>query len=297
LTPQQLGLPCHPGETRSVNGQPKASLLFFWDYDTQWGADRSRMPGGPKTWGSLEFENTERLLELHAEYDVPACFAVVGSAALPGERPYHDPDQIRRIHKAGHEVGSHSHRHEWLPGLNTQALRETLHASKDALEQCIGSPVTAFVPPWNQPFDYPRRLSISLSERREVRSQRTDLRKLCETLADTGYRFCRVAYRPLHERLMDRISDRGEPPRKPEKIAGVTCLRLNGFGFSPATPGLVDRCIASGGLAVIYAHPHSIRLGESQDESRLVPFLKLVRDHRRAGRLRIGLPRDIDGEM
>jgi hypothetical protein len=72
---------------------------------------------------------------------------------------------------------------------------------------------------------------------------------------------------------------------------------LNGFGFSPATPGLVDRCIASGGLAVIYAHPHSIRLGESQDESRLVPFLKLVRDHRRAGRLRIRLPRDIDGEM
>lgn len=280
-----------------MNGQPKGSLLFFWDYDTQWGGDRSRIRGGPKTWGLLEFENTERLLELHAEYDVPACFAVVGSAALPGERPYHDPSQIRRIHEAGHEVASHSHRHEWLPGLNTTALRETLYASKEALEQCIGSPVTSFVPPWNQPFDYPRRLSISLSERREVRSQRTDLRRLCETLADTGYRFCRVAYRSLYERLIDRLTNRSEAPRRPEKIAGVTCLRLNGFGFSLAMPRLVDRCMVSGGFAVIYAHPHSIRLGGTQDESRLVPFLKLVHDYRRAGHLRICLPRDIDGKM
>ncbi len=275
----------------------QASILFFWDYDTQWGADRSRLPGGPKTWGFLEFENTDRLLELHAEYEVPACFAVVGSAALPGERPYHDPGQIRRIHEAGHEVASHSHRHEWLPGLNDGALRETLSASKSALEQCIGFPVTAFVPPWNQPFDYPRRLSISLSERREVRSQRTDLHKLCETLADTGYRFCRVAYRPLHERLMDRVGIRGERPRKPERIAGLTCLRLSGLGFSPATSKLLERCIVSGGLAVIYAHPHSTRQGDVQDESRLVPFLKLVRDHVRAGRLRIRLPRDLDGEL
>jgi hypothetical protein len=275
--------------------QAKASLLLFWDYDTQWGADRSRIPGGPKTWGFLEFENTERLLELHDEYDVPACFAVVGSVALPGERPYHDPAQIRRIHEAGHEVASHSHRHEWLPGLNGEALRETLYASKSALEQCIGFPVTAFVPPWNQPFDYPRRLSFSLSERREVPSQRTDLRKLCATLEDTGYRFCRVAYRPLHERLMDRIGNRDERPRRPENIAGVTCLRLSGLGFSLATSRLVEHCIVSGGLAVIYAHPHSTRLGNTQDESHLVPFLKLVRDHVRAGRLRIRLPRDIDG--
>lgn len=274
-----------------------ARLLFFWDYDTQWGADRSRILGGPKDWGRLEFENTERLLELHAEYEVPACFAVVGSAALPGERPYHDPGQIRRIQAAGHEVASHSHRHEWLPGLNAEALKETLLSSKQALEQCLGSPVTAFVPPWNQPFDYLRRLSLSLAERREAPSHRTDLRKLCETLAETGYRFCRVAYRPLNERLMDRLAPRPEPPRRPETIEGVTCLRLNGFGFLPATSHLLDRCVATGGLAVVYAHPHSIREGKSQDESLLVPFLERVRAYRRAGRLRICLPRDVDREM
>jgi hypothetical protein len=270
------------------------SLLLFWDYDTQWGADRSRIGGGPRDWGQLEFENTERLLALHAEYDVPACFAVVGSAALPGERPYHDPDQIRRIHDAGHEVGSHSHRHEWLPGLDAQRLRETVRSSKDALEQCIGSRVTTFVPPWNQPFDYPRRLSISLSERREVRSERTGLRRLCEMLAETGYGFCRVAYRPLTDRLRDRLGGRDEPPRRPEKIAGLTCVRLNGFGFQAETLRLVKSCVVSGGFAVVYAHPHSISLDGPQHENHLVPFLECVRDLRRAGHLRVRLPRQVE---
>lgn len=268
-------------------------VLLFWDYDTQWGADRSRTSGGAKSWGHLEFENTERLLELHAEYDVPACFAIVGSAALPGERPYHDPGQIRRIHAAGHEVGSHSHRHDWLPGLGPEALAETLRASKDALEQCIGAPVTTFVPPWNQPFDYPRGLSFSLSERRNARPHRTDLPRLCGALVETGYRVCRVAYRPLHERLLDRLAPRPEAPREPERIAGVTCIRLNAFGFSEATSALVDRCVESGGLAIIYAHPHALREGGSQDERLLVPLLRRIGDARRTGSLGVGLPRDL----
>ena len=156
----------------------KAKLLFFWDYDTQWGADRSRRPGGPKDWGYLEFENTERLLDLHAQYEIPACFAVVGAAALPGQRPYHDPAQIRRIYAAGHEVASHSFKHEWLPGLTHLELSETLRASKDALEQCISAPVNTFVPPFNQPFAYPQKLAPAFSERREGGSAHITLPEL-----------------------------------------------------------------------------------------------------------------------
>jgi len=145
------------------------TLLFFWDYDTQWGADRSRNPSRSRTWGQFDFEHTERLLELHAEYVVPACFAVVGAAALPGQRPYSDPAQVRRIHAMGHEVASHSFRHEWLPGLDRHSLLEALRASKNALEQCVGASVISFVPPYNQPFDYPPGWSFSLSERRADR--------------------------------------------------------------------------------------------------------------------------------
>jgi peptidoglycan/xylan/chitin deacetylase (PgdA/CDA1 family) len=273
-------------------------LLFFWDYDTQWGGDRSRLPGGPKAWGALEFANTERLLELHAEHDVPACFAVVGSAALAGERPYHDPAQIRRIHAAGHEIGSHSHRHEWLPGLGPAALRETLAASKDALEQCIGAPVTTFVPPWNQPFDYPGGFSFSLSERRHCGAERTGLARLCETLEETGYRFCRVAYRPMLQRLAELVVRRRlDQKGRVEKIRGIACARLNTpGGFARATVEVLKRSVRRGGLVVVYGHPHSLTLGNSQDERHLAPFLQLVSAMCKAGEVRVTLPREWGGD-
>jgi peptidoglycan/xylan/chitin deacetylase (PgdA/CDA1 family) len=272
-----------------------ATLLVFWDYDTQWGGDRSRSPGGRKSWGYQEFENTERLLELHARYEVPACFAVVGSAALPGSRPYHDPEQIRRIHAAGHEIASHSHRHEWLPGLDRRALRETLSASKDALEQCIGAPVVSFVPPYNQPFDYPRGWSFSLSERQECGANRTDLLRLCETLQACGYRFNRICYRPLTDRLLDRLVGRPvERPSWPERIAHVTCIRLNTpGGFDDPARAMARQCAARGGWIVVYGHPHSLTAGNSQDERYLLPFLQLVSRLRDAGVMSVRLPRDL----
>ncbi|MCA9572037.1 MAG: polysaccharide deacetylase family protein [Myxococcales bacterium] len=276
-----------------------ARLVVFWDYDTQWGADRSRAPGGPKAWGPLEFEHTERLLELHAQYDVPACFAVVGAAALPGDRPYHDPAQVRRIHAAGHEVGSHSLQHDWLPGLDPQALRHTLAASKDALEQCIQAPVCTFVPPYNQPFDYPRGLSISRSERRTAGRARTGLGRLAATLREVGYDLCRVAYRPLPLRLVERVARRRFPwGARPVQISGLLCLRTNaGCGFDAFALGALRQVVASGGVVVAHAHPHSLSADNAQHERFLVPFLEQVADLRRRGDLRPMLPRELVREL
>lgn len=270
-------------------------LLLYWDYDTQWGGDRSRSGGGPKAWGALEFDCTERLLELLDEHALRASFAVVGQAARPGARPYHDPLQVRRIHERGHEVGSHAHRHEWLPGLSRLALLETLRESKDALEQCIGAPVVSFVPPYNQPFDYPAGLSISLSERREARHGRIGLADLCDALAETGYRFCRVAYRPLAQRLAERVTGRLlDRPSRLETIRGVVCVRLNSpGGFDAPARAMVSSVAASGGLAVVYGHPHSLHAGNSQDERELVPFLSQVDALRRDARLLVRLPREL----
>lgn len=273
------------------------TLLLFWDYDTQWGADRSRSGGGPKDWGPLEFTNTERLLELHAAYGIPACFAVVGAAALPGERPYHDPEQIRSICVAGHEVGSHALRHEWLPALGPAALRETLASSRDALEQCVGDRVVSFVPPFNQPFDYPGGASISLAERREVPRGRTDLARLCLALRETGYRFARVAYRPIAQRLAERLCGRRlDRPARLVSIRGLSCARLNTpGGFDAPAVSMIERVAREGGIAVVYGHPHSLRGGGPQDERHLVPFLDRARALVREGRLRLCLPRDLVG--
>lgn len=274
---------------------PRASVCLYWDYDTQWGADRSRAGGGPKDWGPLEFENTERLLELHAEHEVPACFAVVGAAALPGRRPYHDPAQVRRIHEAGHEVASHTFRHDWIPALGPAELRDSLGASKDALEQCIGAEVVSLVPPYNQPFDYPGGLSFSLSERRAVRRDRTDLGALCEALRETGYRTCRVAYRPVAVQLAERVLRRRlDWPMQPRCVGGVLCLRLNSAGgFGPTTMSLLERCVETGGMLVVYGHPHSIRREGTEHERYLTALLQRVQALRSAGRLRVVRPRDL----
>lgn len=272
-----------------------AKLLLFWDYDTQWGADRSRAGRGPRGYGHLEFENTEVLLDLHAEFDVPCCFAVVGSAALPGARPYHDPAQIRRIHQAGHEVGSHSFRHEWLPGLGRTQLLETLRSSKQALEDCTGAPVTSFVPPFNQPFDYPAGWSFSLSERREAGKSRTDLRGLCEALAEVGYGFCRVAYRSIGQRLQERLAGRRlDRPGVLEHIGGVQCARLNTpGGFASATRDLIASRTEPGAIWVVYGHPHSITEDGPQSVHHLRELLKLAAEERRAGRLECVLPQQL----
>lgn len=274
----------------------KAKILFFWDYDTQWGADRSRSFGGPKDWGYLEFENTECLLDLHAQYEIPACFAVVGAAALPGSRPYHDPKQIRRIFAAGHEIASHSFHHEWVPGLGRQHLEETLRLSKDALEQCISAPVVSFVPPFNQPFDYPQKGSFSLSERRNGGKDRIDLVQLCEALQETGYHFCRVSYRSLYQRVIDWLAGhRLDGPVIPEWIAGVKCVRLNtSGGFSRNLIDGLDRQLHHGGIWVLFGHPHSINDSMSvQSINNLESMFQMVHSWRSQNLVEILLPIDL----
>ncbi len=274
-----------------------ASLLLFWDYDTQWGTDADRHRGLPATAvdGRLEFACTDRLLELLARYEVPACFAVVGAAALPGDHPYHDPRQVRRIHEAGHEVASHGFQHEWIPALDPVSLRAVLARSRSVLEDCIGAPVTSFVPPYNQPFDHAPRLSFSRAERRAVPGNRTDLGRLCRTLAETGHDFCRVAYRPLQLRAWDHVMGRHiDRPVMIERIGGVRCARLNApCGFAPPALQLVEEAARKGGIVVAYGHPHSLHAGGAQDEQWLVPFLHRVRELRSAGQLVAVLPREL----
>jgi hypothetical protein len=269
---------------RARAGEP-SYITLFWDYDTQWGGDRSRSTWGPRKYGHLDFENTDLLLEMLGENGVHGCFAVVGAAALPGPRPYHDPAQIRRIHRLGHEIASHSFRHEWLPALNRKTLRETLRTSKDVLEQCIGQEVTTFVPPFNQPFDCPSRLSFSFSERREVRKGRTDLPTLCSELQEAGYKLSRVSYRSARERIVDRLRGfRSERPARLENISGLSCLRLNtagGFGLSVMDQ--VAKHFSSGGIWVLYAHPHSASEDGPQSFASFRRFLKQLSEWRTSG--------------
>jgi peptidoglycan/xylan/chitin deacetylase (PgdA/CDA1 family) len=265
--------------------------MLFWDYDAQWGADRSRT--GPKPWGLAEFLNTERLLGVLADRMVPSVFACVGAVAQAGERPYHDPDQIRRIHDAGHEVASHSYKHEWLPGLSPSALRETLLSSRLALEDCIGAEVVTFVPPWNQPYDFLRVGSLSLSERREVSGRpRTDVPRLCSMLRETGYRFTRLAFRGGYRRIAEWLARREYPrPAAVRELNDIKYVLLNtAAGFDGAAHTIVDRVVNEGGIAVLWGHPHSLTAENSQNMRHLTVMLDRLIELRAKGLLEIVLP-------
>src|SRR5947208_7224779 len=95
--------------------QEPGGLLLYWDYDTQRGAEQSRL--GPQSWGPLERPNTARILALLAEFGVRATFACVGYAAVSRDPIYDCSQQIRESYEASQEIASHSHEHEFLHAL------------------------------------------------------------------------------------------------------------------------------------------------------------------------------------
>lgn len=61
-------------------------------------------------------------------------------------------DDLRALHAAGHEIGSHSHSHPLLPDCSDPELERELTQSKLEIERAIGASVTSFCYPngdWN----------------------------------------------------------------------------------------------------------------------------------------------------
>lgn len=68
-----------------------------------------------------------------------ATFFIV--AGLIGTPRFLSTNQLRELHGAGFEIGSHSMTHRHLSDLDEEDLHEELRASKDRLEQVISGPI------------------------------------------------------------------------------------------------------------------------------------------------------------
>lgn len=86
-------------------------------------------------------DNTLRILDLLAEYEVRGTFFVLGWVA----DQY--PDLVRRIADAGHELASHSFWHRLVYELTPDSFREDLRNSKRAIEDAAGVAVTSYRAP------------------------------------------------------------------------------------------------------------------------------------------------------
>ena len=85
--------------------------------------------------------DTHRLLDLLDEAAVRATFFVVGSVA----ETY--PDLVREVARRGHEIGSHSYRHELIFRLRPEEFRADVARSREHRQQLTGQPLLGFRAP------------------------------------------------------------------------------------------------------------------------------------------------------
>jgi polysaccharide deacetylase family protein (PEP-CTERM system associated) len=82
-----------------------------------------------------------RVLELLAEHAAHGTFFVVGELAEA------EPELVRSIARAGHEIALHAYRHVPLPRLSPDTFREETARGRAILEDLAGSSVTGFRAP------------------------------------------------------------------------------------------------------------------------------------------------------
>lgn len=88
--------------------------------------------------------NTERLLDLFAQFNTKGTFFVLGSVAKK------HPELIKKIARMGHETGSHGYWHSLIYRQSRKEFRSELAASKNILEDLTGHAVRSFrAPSWS----------------------------------------------------------------------------------------------------------------------------------------------------
>lgn len=92
-------------------------------------------------WDTRVVGSTRRMLDLLESHAVKATFFVLGWVARK------HPGLVRDIHRAGHEIGSHSYWHRLVYNLSPEEFREDLRSSRDVLQDAIGQPVTSYRAP------------------------------------------------------------------------------------------------------------------------------------------------------
>ena len=222
-------------------------------------------------WAGLESRvcaNTDRLLELFADYEVRGTFFVLGLVA----EAY--PSLVRRIAEAGHEVASHGYGHRLVYDQTPQAFREDVRRAKRLLEDACGVPVHGYRAP-----------SYSITPRSLW---------AIDVLIEEGYRYDTSIFPIRHDRygipLSPRHAYRLERPvgsivEAPASttVLGSMNLPIAGGGYFRILPyewtrwgiGRVNRL--EGMPAIFYLHPWEI---DPQQPRLKTGFLSRFRHYR-----------------
>jgi len=265
-------------------------VAISFDYDSPAGYRESF--GKKDCDPRADYDGTEALLQVLHAHQVKATFAVVGRVALDGDIPEHCPDQIRRIDAAGHEVASHSMYHKFLPSMRDEELFDDAKASKEALEACIGKSVRGFIPPFNRPLHFPQKFAFSPSERWGLQGRgrgRQSLAALLETLANTGFGWCRTSFQNSLSALARKVGvSKAAPPRQPFLHGRIVAVPLHATGFTGNATQLVESHLNSNILIALYSHPNQALADPGEDSEaaeNLHRFLTHFQAERATGKL------------
>lgn len=135
----------HWERQRSAQTKPRSSLnaltIDVEDYYHVSGFEhclsRSRWDEMPARVG----DSTRRVLDLLADVGVQGTFFILGWVA---ER---QPDLVRAIHAAGHEIGCHSYAHRLIYEQTPKEFRADLRQARLVLEDIIGEAIVAYRAP------------------------------------------------------------------------------------------------------------------------------------------------------
>jgi len=205
-----------------------------------------------RKWDRLESrvcQNTDRLLALFERVDTRATFFVLGWIA---DR---QPDLVRRIAAAGHEIASHGYGHRLVYDQTPEEFREDIRRARFAIEAAVGLPVTGYRAP-----------SYSITTRS---------RWALDVLVEEGYLYDASIFPILHDRygipdaprhfhsIRCRTGSIWEVPGSTVRVGGVN-LPVGGGGYFRILPyrwtqwGISHLNVVERRPAVFYLHPWEV---------------------------------------
>ena len=103
-------------------------------------------------WGN---DDTQQLIDILKEYDVPATFFVVGAWV----DKY--PESVKALSDAGHQIQNHSNTHPHMPQLSKSQMKDEIESCNEKIEAITGVRPTLHRPPYG---DYDNALIETMTE-------------------------------------------------------------------------------------------------------------------------------------
>ena len=92
-------------------------------------------------WGNEDIDEIIKKLE---QYDCKATFFVTG------EWVKKFPEDIKKLHKAGHEIANHSYKHEHFNNLTPELMEESIRGGEEAIKKITGQERVLFRAPYGE---------------------------------------------------------------------------------------------------------------------------------------------------